>query len=58
MSITGVVPPVEVILLAVPLTLVTVPAAAAAQVGNPPESVSTCVFEPTGNLDRALVPDA
>jgi hypothetical protein len=51
MSITGVAPPVDEILLTVPETLVTVPLdAGAAQTGTPPVSVKTLVFDPTASL--------
>jgi hypothetical protein len=53
-SITGVAPPVDEILLAVPETLVTVPAGAAAQTGTPPVKVRTFVLDPTANLDSVL----
>ena len=54
---TGVVPPVEVILFAVPDTLVTVPAVAgAAHVGTPAAKVRICVFEPAASLANVFTP--
>jgi hypothetical protein len=59
MSITGVVPPVEVILFAVPDTLVTVPlVAGGAHVGTPPANVNTFVFEPAVSFASVFTPEA
>lgn len=54
MSITGVAPPVDVILFAVPDTLVTVPPDGAAQTGTPPVSVKISVSAPAASLLRTF----
>lgn len=54
MSITGVAPPVEVILFVVPDTLVTVPVVGATHEGIPAARVKTNPFVVAANFDKML----